>query len=46
MKNLTILFLWTFASGINAQGLKTLYANEKQVVALFFPRPITQAVVG
>ena len=46
MKILIILFLLAFSSGINAQGLKTIYANDKQVVALFFPNSIRQAVVG
>ncbi|MGB6150377.1 MAG: DUF4138 domain-containing protein [Pricia sp.] len=31
---------------INAQDARTLYTNEKQVVGLFFPGSIRQAVVG
>ena len=46
MKSILLLLLWSFSMGINAQELRTLHANEKQVVALFFPHPIRQAVVG
>lgn len=46
MKNLVFLYLWIFTVGINAQELKTIYTNDKQVVALFFPNSIRQAVVG
>lgn len=35
-----------FLGVINAQGLQTIYTNENNAVALFFPDEIQQAVVG
>ena len=32
--------------GIQAQGPKTIFTNEKDAVALFFPNPISQALTG
>ncbi len=43
----TIILLALITSHIGvAQGLKTIYTNEHQVVSLFFPNAIRQAVVG
>lgn len=46
MRTLAILLMFLIGFQINAQDLQTLYTNEKQVVGLFFPDPIRQAVVG
>lgn len=43
-----LAFIWPFLIGIqiNAQKAQTLYTNDNQVVGLFFPSSIRQAVVG
>ena len=45
----TILFLMMAihcSSVVAQQKLDTIYANEKKTVALFFPQPIRQGIVG
>ncbi|GLU45130.1 DUF4138 domain-containing protein [Allomuricauda sp. NBRC 101325] len=50
MKTVTILFVVWISLGIQGmfgqRELDTIYANEHQAVALFFPSPIRQAVTG
>ncbi len=46
MKTILYIFSILLLGQINAQKLKTVYANESKVVALFFPDEIQQAVVG
>jgi len=46
MKTILYIFSILLLSQLNAQQLKTVYANESKVVALFFPDEIRQAVVG
>ena len=48
MKNL-MLFIILLSSGVCAQkkeSLETIYANESNNVALFFPSPVRQGIVG
>ena len=46
MRRIIILLALITSSIGSAQGLKTIYANDNQVVSLFFPNDIRQAVVG
>lgn len=46
MKTIQFIFSVLLLCQINAQKLETIYTNEKQVVAMFFPDEIQQAVVG
>lgn len=46
MKTMLFIISMLFLGAINAQGLKTIYTNENNAVALFFPDEIQQAVVG
>ena len=46
MKTILFIFLFLVLCQISAQELKTINTNERQVVALFFPDEIRQAVVG
>ncbi|MGB5820330.1 MAG: DUF4138 domain-containing protein [Saonia sp.] len=46
MKTILFIFSVLLLCQINAQKLETVYTNEKQVVAMFFPDEIQQAVVG
>lgn len=47
MKTYTILVVLLLSSLINAQvALDTIYANDKNNVALFFPKPIRQGITG
>lgn len=46
MKTIVFIFSMLLLGQIRAQGLNTIGANERQVVALFFPDEIRQAVVG
>jgi len=46
MKQHFFLFLTSLFVFLPARGQETFYANERQVVALFFSSPIRQAVVG
>ena len=46
MKTILFIFSILLLGQIRAQELKTIGANERQVVALFFPDEIRQAVVG
>lgn len=46
MRLLLIAFFVVFHSGAYAQNLKTIFTNEKDAVALFFPQTISQALTG
>nr|WP_292960828.1 DUF4138 domain-containing protein [Muricauda sp. UBA7809] len=47
MKTYILLPILTLANLLNAQEmLDTIYANERTNVAMFFPRPIRQGIVG
>ncbi|MGJ8735015.1 DUF4138 domain-containing protein [Zobellia laminariae] len=46
MRYLLFLLSLVMTFAVKAQKIKTIYANENQVVALFFPNTIRQAVVG
>lgn len=47
MKTLILISLLAFANPLSAQEvLDTIYANEYKNVALFFPEPIRQGIVG
>ncbi len=46
MKNTLFLFSIMIFAQTNAQDLRTISTNEREVVALFFPNEIRQAVVG
>lgn len=46
MKTILFIFIGLVLGQISAQELKTIGTNETQVVALFFPDEIRQAVVG
>ncbi len=46
MRIICILLLFLIEFNVRAQETKTIYANDKQVVGLFFPNEIRQAVVG
>ncbi|AEM71576.1 conserved protein found in conjugate transposon [Allomuricauda ruestringensis DSM 13258] len=47
MKTVIIISLLAFTSSLSAQKvLDTIYANEHKNVALFFPNPIRQGIVG
>ena len=46
MKKLFFMITMLIVSFVSAQQLDTIYANEKKAVALFFPKPIRQGIVG
>ena len=46
MKKFLYLLIFGSCSSIIAQEVSTIYTNEREVVALFFPEPIQQALVG
>jgi Domain of unknown function (DUF4138) len=47
MRSIILTILIAFSSSVfSQQSLDTIYANEQKAVALFFPKPIRQGIVG